>query len=58
MHKEKTSFPLSQSRHREIDKTMRDIPDFAGAERYALAVTSMLFSCDQGDVPVVRRVFQ
>ena len=25
VHKEKTSFPLSQSQHREIDKTMRDI---------------------------------
>ena len=32
VHKEKTSFPLSQSRHREIDKTMRDVLDFAGAK--------------------------
>ena len=28
-HKEKTSFPLSTSRHREIDKTMRDAKDTA-----------------------------
>ena len=32
VHKEKTSFPLFQSRHREIDKTVRDILDFAGAK--------------------------